>query len=136
MGDVLKDDDFLDAALMTINAERVPKEYQKNIQYLDGMKFLIIAINVVRTRIMHKSRNYSIIDDQLYFQGKDGVLRQTIGKGEISRLLYEFHDGFYGSHFASRITTKKILQTNYYWPTFFKDAHDYYRSCDVCQTYA
>jgi hypothetical protein len=29
MGDVLKDDDFLDAALMTINAERVPKEYQK-----------------------------------------------------------------------------------------------------------
>jgi hypothetical protein len=31
MGDVLKDDDFLNVALMTINAERVPKEYQKNI---------------------------------------------------------------------------------------------------------
>jgi hypothetical protein len=85
---------------------------------------------------VHKNRNYSIIDDQLYFQGRDGVLRQTIGKGEISRLLYEFHDGFYGSHFASRITIEKILQTSYYWPTFFKDAHDYCRSCDVCQTYA
>jgi len=136
MGDVLKDDDFLDAALMTINAERVLKEYQKNIQYLDGMKFLIRPIKVVRTRIVHKSRNYSIIDDQLYFQGRDDVLRQTIRKGEISRLLYEFHDGFYGSHFASLITTEKILQTSYYSPTFFKDAHDYCRNCDVCQTYA
>jgi len=136
MGDVLKDDDFLDAVVMTINAKRVLKEYQKNIQYLNVMKFLIRAIKVVRTRIVHKSRNYSIIDDQLYFQEKDGVLRQTIGKGEISHLLYEFHDGFYGSHFANRITIEKILQTSYYWPTFFKDAHDYCRSCDVCQTYA
>jgi hypothetical protein len=50
--------------------------------------------------------------------------------------LYEFHDGFYGGHFAGQITTKKILKVNYYWPTLFKDAHDYCKSCDVCQAYA
>jgi len=50
--------------------------------------------------------------------------------------LYEFHDGFYGGHFAGRIIPEKILQIGYYWPTLFKDAHDYCRSCDVCQTYA
>jgi len=74
--------------------------------------------------------------NQLYFKGGDGVLRQTIGKCDISRLLYEFHDGFCGGHFAGQITPEKILQVGYYWPTFFKDAQDYCRSCDVCQAYA
>jgi hypothetical protein len=55
-----------------------------------------------------------IIGDQLYFQRKDGVLRQTIGKGETSHLLYEFHDGFCGGHFTRQIATEKILQACYY----------------------
>jgi len=41
-----------------------------------------------------------------------------------------------GGHFVCRITTEKILHAGYYWPTLFKDAHDYCRSCDVCQAYA
>ncbi len=109
MGDVLEDDDFLDAAIMSINAEEGPKKYREIIQYLDGMRFPDGATKAVRTRIAHKSRNYSMISGQLYFQGKDGVLRRTIGKRDNSRLLYEFHDGFCGGHFARRITAEKIL---------------------------
>jgi len=48
MANVLEDDDFLDATLMTINADRTPKEYQEIIQYLDGMKFSVGATKVVR----------------------------------------------------------------------------------------
>jgi hypothetical protein len=33
MGDLSKDDDFLDATTMTINVEEVLKEYRKIIQY-------------------------------------------------------------------------------------------------------
>jgi hypothetical protein len=77
-----------------------------------------------------------MIGNQLYFQGRDGVLRRTIGKHDTSRLLYEFHDGFCGGHFVGRIIAEKILQAGYYWPTLFKDAHDYCRSCDLCQVYA
>ncbi len=109
MGDVLEDDDFLDAAIMSINAEEAPKKYREIIQYLDGMRFPDGATKAVRTRIAHKSRNYLMISGQLYFQGKDGVLRRTIGKRDNSRLLYEFHDGFCGGHFAGRITAEKIL---------------------------
>jgi hypothetical protein len=57
MGDVLEDDDFPNVALMTINV------------------VLIGATKVVRTQIAQKSRNYSIIGNQLYFQGRDGVLQ-------------------------------------------------------------
>jgi len=49
MANVSEDDDFLDATLMTINAERTPKEYREIIQYLDGMKFSVGATKVMRT---------------------------------------------------------------------------------------
>jgi hypothetical protein len=75
VGDVSKDDDFLDVAIMSINAEEAPEEYRKIIQYLDDMRFPIGATKALRTRIAHKSRNYSMIGNYLYFQGRDGVLR-------------------------------------------------------------
>jgi hypothetical protein len=100
VGDVLEDDDFPNAAIMSINAEEAPKKYQKIIQYLDGMRFPNGVTKAVRTKIAHKSQNYSMIGNQLYFQGKVGVLRRAIGKRDTSRLLNEFHDGFCGGHFA------------------------------------
>ena len=38
-----------------------------------------------------------------------------------------------GQHFASDITTRKVLQVGLWWPTLFKDAHQYVQHCDVCQ---
>jgi hypothetical protein len=49
VGDVSKDDNFQDAAIMTINVEEALEEYHKIIQYLDGMRFAIGATKVVRT---------------------------------------------------------------------------------------
>ncbi len=47
VGDLLKDDDFLDVTIMTINVKEALKEYRKIIQYLDGMKFLNGTTKVV-----------------------------------------------------------------------------------------
>jgi hypothetical protein len=41
VGDVLEDDNFPDATIMTINANEAHEEYREIIQYLDGMKFLV-----------------------------------------------------------------------------------------------
>jgi len=112
MGDVSEDDNFPDAAIMTVN--EAPEKYQEIIQYLDDMRFLVGTTKAIQTRIAHKNRNYSMISNQLYFQGKDGVLRRTIAKGDTSRLWYEFHDGFCEGHFAGRITIVKILKAGYY----------------------
>jgi hypothetical protein len=43
MGDVLKDDDFPNVTIITINAKEVHEEYREIIQYLDGMRFLVGA---------------------------------------------------------------------------------------------
>ena len=38
-----------------------------------------------------------------------------------------------GGHFAARKTTDKILQSNFYLPSIFKDAHHFYTECLQCQ---
>jgi hypothetical protein len=72
MGDVSKDDDFFNATIMTINVKETSEEYWKFIQYLDGMRFLVVATKVVQTRITHKSWNYLIIGN--YFISKERMV--------------------------------------------------------------
>jgi hypothetical protein len=37
-----------------------------------------------------------------------------------------------GGHFATYIIAKKILDVGYWWPTLFKDTHEFCRSYDSC----
>ena len=38
-----------------------------------------------------------------------------------------------GGHFGGQRTTAKVLQSGFYWPTLFKDAHHFVSTCDKCQ---
>ncbi len=43
------------------------------------------------------------------------------------------HERFGGGHFAKNITTKKIINVGYWWPTLFHDAFEFCRVYDACQ---
>ncbi len=47
--------------------------------------------------------------------------------------MRKLHEGPLGGHFVIKIMQRKILDVGYWWPTMYKDVHDYYRSCDACQ---
>jgi hypothetical protein len=47
--------------------------------------------------------------------------------------LRKYHGSSYGGHHAGDRTTQKVLQSDFYWPTLFKDARRYVLSCDECQ---
>ena len=38
-----------------------------------------------------------------------------------------------GGHFDGQRTTAKVLQSGFYWPSLFKDAHQFISTCDKCQ---
>ncbi|OAE26978.1 hypothetical protein AXG93_80s1010 [Marchantia polymorpha subsp. ruderalis] len=38
-----------------------------------------------------------------------------------------------GGHYATKNTVAKILNAGYWWPTMFKDVHEYIQRCDSCQ---
>ena len=50
--------------------------------------------------------------------------------------MQELHDGPARGHFGGNTIAHKILHAGYYWPTLFKDAHEYATKCKVCQTTA
>ncbi len=47
--------------------------------------------------------------------------------------MKELHEKVVGKHFVTNITVKKILDVKYWWPTLFKDTHEFYKSCDNYQ---
>jgi len=47
--------------------------------------------------------------------------------------MKELHERLSRGHFAMKIMQRKILDVGYWWPTMYKDMHDYYKSCDACQ---
>jgi hypothetical protein len=41
-------------------------------------------------------------------------------------------EGVARGHFATNIIAKRILDVKYWWPTLFKDTHEFCRSWDDC----
>ena len=48
-------------------------------------------------------------------------------------ILKACHDDPCGGHFANKRTAYKVLHLGYYWPTLFKYARIYVKSCDSYQ---
>ncbi len=76
-------------------------------------------------------RPFTIIDGKLYKQGQDQILCQCLHDDDISVILWERHEGVGGIHFSMDITTQKVLDAKYWWPTLHKDAQYHCHSCDI-----
>ena len=83
-----------------------------------------------------KSKQYQLVNDVLFRINYDSVLLRCLEKSEAEKVLQELHDGPAGRHYVGDATAHKILRAGYYWPTLFKDSHNYVRKCQVCQTAA
>ena len=76
-----------------------------------------------------KTKKFTIIDDVLFRQNYDSILLRCLEKPEAQKVLQELHDGPAGGHFGADTTAHKIIHAGYYWPTLFRDAHEYVRKC-------
>eukprot|EP00253_Pinus_taeda_P027097 PITA_27097 len=77
---------------------------------------------------------FTIIDDVLFRQNYDSILLRCLEKPEAQKVLQELHDGPARGHFGADTTAHKVIHAEYYWPTLFRDAHEYVRKCRNCQT--
>ena len=51
----------------------------------------------------------------------------------MESILNHCHTLACGGCFGGNRTTTKVLQSGFYWPTLFKDAHQFVSTCDKCQ---
>ncbi|RVW72545.1 Retrovirus-related Pol polyprotein from transposon 17.6 [Vitis vinifera] len=63
----------------------------------------------------------------------DQIIRKCVPEQEQSGILSHCHDSACGGHFASQKTAMKVIQSGFWWPSLFKDAHSMCKACDRCQ---
>jgi hypothetical protein len=64
--------------------------------------------------------------------GQDNKMCRCLTTSKAQSVLKELHERMVGGHFTVDIVTKKILDAGYWWPTLFKDTHEFCKSCDNC----
>nr|GEW48764.1 reverse transcriptase domain-containing protein [Tanacetum cinerariifolium] len=55
------------------------------------------------------------------------------GNPEAFDILEACHNGSTGEHHGANLTAKKIVDAGFFWPTIYKDAHEFVKNCDSCQ---
>ncbi|MCO5582409.1 hypothetical protein L7F22_036303 [Adiantum nelumboides] len=73
-----------------------------------------------RQWLVCKVTKYRLINEHLYCKGKDLVMRRVHHSKDIMQVLTSYHEGICGGHFAHDITSRKILQAGYVWPSLHR----------------
>nr|XP_009790869.1 PREDICTED: uncharacterized protein LOC104238251 [Nicotiana sylvestris] len=63
----------------------------------------------------------------------DQLMRRCVPEEEMSAILHSCHASSYGGHHGGDRTAQKVLQSGFYWPKLFRDAHAFVKMCDRCQ---
>ncbi|KAL9399565.1 hypothetical protein Peur_008526 [Populus x canadensis] len=63
----------------------------------------------------------------------DQVVRRCVPQDEFHSILTFCHSHSCGGHFGAKRTAHKVLESGFYWPSIFKDAYLFCKSCEKCQ---
>lgn len=127
-------ENFPDEQLLAITSHGLPW-YSNLVNYLaSGGSYIPEDLVYHEVRKLKRDASRFIWDDPyLWKEGKDQVLRRCIPDWEVPDILKHCHTHTWGGHFGGRKTAFKVLQAGFYWPSIFKDSHEYALKCDRCQ---
>lgn len=100
-----------------------------------------LASGILLKGLSHQQKKKFFADLKYYFWdhpnlfrvGADQVIRRCVYGKEAQQILEHCHQGPTGGHFGPSYTAKKVFDSGFYWPTIFKDAHTFVRTCNACQ---
>ncbi|GJR55258.1 reverse transcriptase domain-containing protein [Tanacetum coccineum] len=61
------------------------------------------------------------------------IIRRCVHGQEALEIHKACHEGPTGGHHSANLTTRKIFDAGFFWPTIYRDAHTMIKSCDTCQ---
>nr|GEX80390.1 reverse transcriptase domain-containing protein [Tanacetum cinerariifolium] len=78
-------------------------------------------------------KHYFWDDPYLFRICADRIIHHCVHGQEAIDILKACHEGPNGGHHGANLTTKKIFDARFFWPSIYRDAHDMIKSCDTCQ---
>ncbi|GJW47098.1 reverse transcriptase domain-containing protein [Tanacetum coccineum] len=96
--------------------------------------FVIKGMSSQQKNKFFKDVKHYFWDDPFLFKiCADQVIRRCVSGQEAFDILKACHSGPTGGHYGANYTAKKIFDSGFYWPTIYKDAHNFVTRCDICQ---
>ncbi|GJU69203.1 reverse transcriptase domain-containing protein [Tanacetum coccineum] len=96
--------------------------------------FIVKGMSSQQKNKFFKDVKHYFWDDPFLFKiCADQVIRRCVSGQEAFDILKACHSGPTGGHYGANYTAKKIFDLGFYWPTIYKDAHDFVTRCDICQ---
>nr|GEX89600.1 reverse transcriptase domain-containing protein [Tanacetum cinerariifolium] len=96
--------------------------------------FIVKGMTSQQKNKFFKDVKYYFWDDPFLFKiSADQVIRRCVHGKEALDILEACHNGPTGGHHGANLTAKKIFDVGFFWPTIYKDAHEFVKNCDSCQ---
>jgi len=105
------EDQLPDAQLFGIEID-----WYANEQIIDYLKKGYFNNNMPKeeqSRLVIKTRSYTLCDGHLHKLRPNGMLRQCLTPIEASKVLEDIHEGPAGGHYSNNTIVKKIMSTCY-----------------------
>ncbi|GJX77769.1 reverse transcriptase domain-containing protein [Tanacetum coccineum] len=97
-------------------------------------KFIVKGMSSQQKNKFFKDVKHYFWDDPFLFKNcADQVIRRCVSGQEALDILKACHSGPTRGHYGANYTARKIFDSGFYWPTIYKDAHDFVTHCDICQ---
>ncbi|KAJ8761292.1 hypothetical protein K2173_001348 [Erythroxylum novogranatense] len=122
---------FPDEQLFSVDV--TPPWYADIVNFLVTNELPVGLSKAQRDKLRSEAKYYVWDDPYLWRHCADQVIRRCVPKSESSSILAFCHSYACGGHFGVKRTAQKVLESGFYWPTLFKDAYTFCKSCDRCQ---
>ncbi|KAH9734758.1 hypothetical protein KPL71_017490 [Citrus sinensis] len=107
--------------------------------YADIVNYLVtrtapeVITHAQKAKIKSDAKYYVWDEPYLWKHCSDQVIRRCVPETEFTSILTFCHTLACGGHFGPKRTALKVLASGFYWPSLFKDAYLFCKSCDRCQ---
>ncbi len=86
-----------------------------------------------KQKLAKKVERFILKEGIMYKVGQNNRMHKFLTTSKAQIILKELHEIVARGHFAIDITIKKILDAKYWWPTLFKDTHEFCKINGSCQ---
>nr|GEU57246.1 reverse transcriptase domain-containing protein [Tanacetum cinerariifolium] len=86
-----------------------------------------------KSKFFKDVKHYFWDDPYLFKICADQVIRRCVHGKEALDILVACHNGPTGGHHGANLTAKKIFDAGFFWPTIYKDAHEFVKNCNSYQ---
>ncbi|XP_074312554.1 uncharacterized protein LOC141648035 [Silene latifolia] len=83
-----------------------------------------------------KASRFVLIDNILFIKSLAGPYLRCLNSQEARVVMHNIHSGECGNHAGGMSLSNKALRQGYFWPTMRKNAMEYVKKCDACQSHA